>query len=184
MKETTKPSLGWDLAGYGNSGSALCRADRNGDTITATILSAPFICRPRHRIATAIHSTVDVEVDMLRHFARIGNTYLDVPVDLQLLGQLVDHCQDERVHYYWQLVKRPVDHVFNALEPLASNLGFAVARTSHILGRLAAENVALKLGSNLFETYPAATLQLVGNTNQWTESTYKGGRIVYRDNNI
>ena len=181
MKETAKPSLGWDLAGYGDSGSALCRADRNGDSIAATILHAPFICRPRHKIGSAIDSTVDAELEMLRRFARIGNTYLDVPIDLQELARLVDHLQDERALYYWQLVKRPVDHVFKALEPLACNLGFAVARTSHILGRLAAENARLKLGDNIFETYPAATLQLVWDTNQWTAAKYKGGKIVYRD---
>lgn len=174
-----KPSLGWDLAGYGDSGSALCRADRQGDTITAAILRAPFICRPRHKITASIHATVDTEVEMLRRFARIGNTYVDVPVDLQLLGRLVDHLQDEQAMYYWQLVKRPVDHIFKALEPLASNLGFAVARTSHILGRLAAESAGLKLGENLFETYPAATLQLVWDTNKWTEAKYKGGKIAY-----
>lgn len=181
MKETPKPSLGWDLAGYGDSGSALCRADRNGDTITAAILRAPFICRPRHKITASIHATVDTEVEMLRRFAKIGNTYLDVPVDLQLLGRLVDHLQDEQAMYYWQLVKRPVDHIFKALEPLASNLGFAVARTSHILGRLTAENAGPKLGECLFETYPAATLQLVWDTNKWTEAKYKGGKIIYQD---
>jgi hypothetical protein len=181
MKEMAKPSLGWDLAGYGDSGSALCRADRNGNSITATILCAPFICCPRHKIGAAIDSTVDAEVEMLRRFASIGNTYLDVPVDLQLLARLVDHREDERVLYYWQLVKRPVDYVFKALEPLACNLGYAVARTSHILGRLAAENAGLKLGDNLFETYPAATLQLVWDTNKWTEAKYKGGKIIYRD---
>jgi hypothetical protein len=57
-----------------------------------------------------------------------------------------------------------VVHVFQALEPLASNLGYAVARKAHILGRLAAEGGGL----NLFETYPAATIQLVWATNEWT----------------
>ena len=46
---------------------------------------------------------------------------------------------------------------------------------------LAAENAGLKLGDNLFETYPAATLQLVWDTNKWTEAKYKGGKIIYRD---
>lgn len=174
-----KPSLGWDLAGYGDSGSALCRAELKGDTISAAILRAPFICRPNHAISDLIRPTVDIEVEMLRRFAGIGNTFLDVPIDLQLLIRVADHLSDEQVMYYWQLVKRPVDHVFKALEPLASNLGFAVARTSHILGRLAAEGVDLKLGENLFETYPAATLQLVWDTNNWPEAKYKGGKIVY-----
>jgi len=93
----------------------------------------------------------------------------------------VDHHEDDRALYYWQLVKRPVDHIFKALEPLASNLGFAVARISHLLGRLAADNAGLMLGENLFETYPAATLQLVWHTNKLTGEKYKGGKIVYRD---
>jgi hypothetical protein len=32
-----KPSLGWDLVGYGDSGSVLGRADRTGVKIVATI---------------------------------------------------------------------------------------------------------------------------------------------------
>jgi hypothetical protein len=181
MKAIPRPSLGWDLAGYGDSGSALCRADRTGDAITATILRAPFICRPRHAIAADIQATTDAECEMLRRFARIGSVYLDVPIDLEQLIRLVDHLRDEPALFYWQLVKRPVDHIFWALEPLASNLGFAVARTSHILGRLVAENAGVTLGDNLFETYPAATLQLVWDTNQWTEAKYKGGKITFRD---
>src|SRR5689334_7283331 len=82
MKGTPTPSLGWDLAGYGDSGSALCRADRTGDTITATILRASFICRPRHAITADIQATADVECEMLRRFAKIGGIYLDVPIDL------------------------------------------------------------------------------------------------------
>src|SRR5438477_3337874 len=96
-------------------------------------------------------------------------------------ARVVDHHEDDRALYYWQLVKRPVDHIFKALEPLASNLGFAVARISHLLGRLAADNAGLMLGENLFETYPAATLQLVWHTNKLTGEKYKGGKIVYRD---
>lgn len=176
-----KPSLGWDLAGYGDSGSALCRADRIGHTINATILRAPFICRPRHKIAGTILSTVIIEIEMLRRFAKFGSTYLDVPIDLQLLPSIMDHLQIGQVSHYWQLVKRPVDHIFDALEPLSSNLGYAVARIGHLLGQLITEDIGLALGENLFETYPAATLQLVWNTNQWTEAKYKGGEMVYQN---
>lgn len=176
-----KPSFGWDLAGYGKSGSALCRADRDGDTINARVFRVPVICCPKLKIDSSIQATVEVELEMLRRFAKIGNTYLDVPVDLQLLARIMDHREDELGLYYWQLVKRPVDHVFKALAPLASNLGFAVARTSHLLGQLAGENVGLMLGENLFETYPAATLQLVRQTNKWTEAKYKGGKVIYHD---
>ena len=56
-----------------------------------------------------------------------------------------------------------------------------MARTAHLLGRLAAENDGLVLDKNLFETYPAATLQLVWHTNKWTEAKYKGGKVVYRN---
>src|SRR6185437_15378257 len=98
-----KPSLGWDLAGYGDSGSGLCRAVRKNDTITATILRAPCVCRPRHKIASRIDETVEIEAEMLRRFTRIGNVFLDVPIDLQALLRVVDHGQDERVQAYWQL---------------------------------------------------------------------------------
>ncbi len=176
-----KPCLGWDLAGYGDSGSGLCRAKRRGETITATVLRAPFICRPRHKIISSIHQTVEIETEMLDRFAKIGNTIIDVPIDLQLLGRIADHSFDERVQYYWQLVKRPVDHVFSALEPLGSNLGFAVARAAHIVGQITGEASGAKLGTTLFETYPAATIQLICASNEWTESKYKGGEIVCSD---
>ena len=91
-----KPSFGWDLAGYGKSGSALCRAYRQDNTISATVFCAPFICCPKLNIGSSIHDTVEVELEMLRRFAKLGNTYLDVPVDLQLLARVVDHRKDER----------------------------------------------------------------------------------------
>jgi hypothetical protein len=136
------------------------------------------VCRPRHKIDSRIDETVEIEAEMLRRFTRIGNVFLDVPIDLQALLRVVDHGRDERVQAYWQLVKRPVDHAFDALEPLASNLGFAVARIAHLLGRFALKD-GLSLEGNMFETYPAATLQLVWATNKWTEASYKGGKVEY-----
>ena len=155
-----KPSFGWDLAGYGKSGMAPRRADPQDNTISATVFRALFICCPKLNIVC--RSTTPWRSSWkCSPLAKLGNTPLDVPVDLQLLARVVDHRKDERLLDHWQLVKRPVDHIFKALEPLGSNLGFAVARTSHLLGRLVSENAGLKLGENVFETYPAATLQLV-----------------------
>ena len=37
----------------------------------------------------------------------------------------------------------------------------------------------LNLDENLFETYPAATVQLVWATNEWTDEKYKGGKAKY-----
>jgi len=174
------PSFGWDLAGYGESGSALCRADQIHDNITVTIFKAPFICRPCHMIDSSITETVAVEVEMLRRFSEIGNTYVDVPIDLQSLPSVVDHTQAKVVERYWQLVMRPVDYAFDALEPLGSNLGFAVARMSHLLGQLVTERGGLELGRNLFETYPAGSLQLICSASNWATAAYKGGEAEYR----
>jgi len=171
-----KPSFGWDLAGYGSSGSGLCRADRQGDTITATVLRADFVCRPNLTIDSEIGNTTEIELEMLRRFAGAGNTFIDVPIDLQSLIHIADYRVDERVSRYWQLVKRPVDHAFRALEPVGSNLGYAVARIAHLLGSLRESAPNLILGESLFETYPAATLELARNANDVTEAGYKGGK--------
>ena len=179
MGNDTKISFGWDLAGYGTSGSAFCRAVRTGHRIDATILMARCICRPSHKMVSSISQTVKTEVEMLRRCARIGSVFVDVPIDLQTLSTIVDYRNNEEVRYYWQLVKRPVDQVFSALESLASNLGFATARIANILGQLAEHEI--KLGANLFETYPAATLSLLGKTDQRSSvEAYKGGRAEFR----
>ena len=176
----SKISFGWDLAGYGSSGSAFCRALRSGNHIKATILQTPGICRPRHKIDTEITATVQLEAELIRRCVELGNVLIDVPIHLQSLAKVVDHQSDVAVRQYWELVKRPVDHVFSALEPLASNLGFATARIANILGHLSQTNVVL--GTNLHETYPAATLSLIGASKKWSEiDAYKSGRAIFRN---
>lgn len=172
-------SYGWDLAGYGSSGSAFCRATRKGSRIDAVILSSKAICRPCHKIDSSIVETVDLEVRLLEACASQGRIFIDVPIHMQSLSSVIDFECEHPVEFYWQLVKRPVDHVFTALEPLASNLGFATARIANILGRIS--KATLELDRNLFETYPAATLDLLACGHKWTSvEKYKGGKAHYQ----
>jgi hypothetical protein len=173
-------SYGWDLAGYGSSGSAFCRATRKGSRIDAVILSSKAICRPCHKIDSSITDTVELEVKLLQACGeKRGRIFIDVPIHMQSLSSVVDFQTSQQVDYYWQLVKRPVDHVFAALEPLASNLGFATARIANILGRM--PDGKLDLERNLFETYPAATLDLLAGSDKWTAvEKYKGGKAQYQ----
>ena len=174
-----RPTFGWDLAGYGNSGSGLCRADRSGNAITATVLRATFVCKPKLKMESAIGKTAMIEREMLRLITQVGAVYIDVPIDLQDLPRVVDFQSHATADRYWQLVKRPIDHAFDALEPLGSNLGYAVARIARLLGNLAATGSAVDLDRNIFETYPAASLRLIAGANDSGDVAYKAGQIAW-----
>ena len=59
----------------------------------------------------------------------------------------------------WQLTNRPVDKAFTALPPLADKIGAVVARMQRLKFVLGDKSF---VGKNLFETYSAASLELLG----------------------
>ena len=139
-----KTAYGLDFAGYSTGKSSLAKAtfeERNGLSI---------IVYRNHAFAEKLEGWEAIQPLAVRErqlLRSLRPLYMDVPIDLQ---SLTNH---EPVLFAWQLTKRPVDFVFNALPPLADRLGSPVARLAHLLGQDRAS-----LGAGLYETYPAASL--------------------------
>lgn len=135
---------------------------------------------------------VEKEVELLAACLRNRPLYVDVPIDLQGLPSPGGEI------YPWQLVKRPVDFAFDALPPLADRIGSVVARFANLLRSLPSEHPD-PLGRRLYETYPAASLRLLGlpyegykekkarvafEDSQWVGNGPKGERLAYIANNL
>ena len=95
------------------------------------------------------------EVKKLRHYMGAGKLVVDVCIDLQGLPA------PSHAEFVWGLTKRPVDRAFTALPPLADKIGSYVARMKSLCDRLNSKGDQ-PLGKSLFETYPAACLELIG----------------------
>lgn len=152
-------SFGWDLAGYGSSYSAFCHAAQDGDSVGVTVLECDAICRPGLGMSAEVFEIAIDEAELLKRCCAIAPLVVDVPIDLAPLPDLLSHKPVCPARYYWQLVRRPVDHALGALTPLADRIGYAVARLANLLRSL--EDSPVKLNATLFETYPAANLELL-----------------------
>lgn len=154
-------SFGWDLAAYGKkSNSALCFAIWKESHIHATILNYDRICKPKLAMVSPLQDTVKAETDFVSYCCKTASLYVDVPIDLQSLPQMVSHYEcDVRPVYNWQLYRRPIDQMLTAISPLADHLGYPVARLANIIRILG------KHPRKLFETYPGASLRYLEGEN-------------------
>lgn len=147
-----RTAWGLDLAGYSTGKSGLARADLlRGKTLSITVFE-------EHPLSTKRHlpdGLPDCELSALRYMLRTGLVCVDVPIDLQELLVL-----NPPAHYVWQLTKRPVDFAFVGQPPLASWIGALVARFRRLWRGIDPNGEVL--GDRLFETYPAASLRLLG----------------------
>lgn len=164
--ESTREAFGLDLSGF-TKRSGLAFARRNGSSINLHLitdhpLDVNFADRKRRWSET--------EAAFIKCLVGRAPVYVDVPIDLQKL-----HSPDQVVKAWWQLTMRPVDKILDGLAPLASFLGVPVARFQRIC-RECAEIV--KLGQNVFETYPAASLSFIDEQG----TSYKRGKIRYTGN--
>lgn len=152
--------FGLDLSGYSTGGTALAAVRISGETAAAVILRGSAFSRYRHGADDARGALAE-EREALSKCLTQGPLAVDVPIDLQ--GLPAPHG----LRFIWELTKRPVDYAFAAMAPLADRLGACVARFGALL---AAGDLQSELGRRLFETYPAATLALLGAPNK----RYKG----------
>jgi hypothetical protein len=159
-----RTAFGLDLAGYSSGRSGFARARYDGGVIDVTVYRGTVFGRPLAGIAPLPEHAAE-ERALLHACCERGLVFVDIPIDLQGLPTPSD------VRFPWQLVKRPVDFAFGALAPLADRIGAPVARFRHILAPLLTESADL-LGRRLFETYPAATLELLNHPRRG----YKGLR--------
>jgi hypothetical protein len=152
--------FGLDLSGYSTGKTVLAVAEMHDDTATAVILRNSALSKYRHGADDAREALAE-EIEALSKCIALGNIAVDVPIDLQGLPA------PEGYIFIWELTKRPVDYAFGAMSPLADRLGACVARFKALL---AAGNLESELGHRVFETYPAASLKLLGRAHR----RYKG----------
>ncbi len=156
-------SYGIDLSGYSSGKTALVKAEKSENSIKLEIIEEhPF--KNKRKGTDGINVTKE-EVNDFEKIIESGKLYIDVPIDLQGLPE------PDNPEYIWQLTSRPVDRAFGALLPLADRIGACVSRFKYLLKRSGKEE---ELGANLFETYPAASLKLMGLKNE----KYKGNNGV------
>ena len=165
-------AYGLDLAGYstGKSGFAKASVDASGAT-EVTVYS-------NHAFSRSVggHKEVSIasrdEITLLKFCLASGRLLIDMPLDLQAL------TEPWKAQYVWQLTKRPVDYAFSALPPMADKIGSPVARVRNWLHLLGTDDASLLgYGQNLFETYPAGSLELL----KLPHTKYKGQRVTFLD---
>jgi len=142
-----------DLSGYSSGGSSLARAERKSDSSIEIDIVTKSVFRRKTKGTSILNRVNQAEKSEIESILSNGTLVVDVCIDLQ---DLPNPSNAKRV---WQLTRRPVDRAFNALTPLADKIGAYVARMQRIL--LSTQEVC-RLGLNLFETYPAASLELMG----------------------
>jgi predicted nuclease with RNAse H fold len=150
-----KIAFGLDLGGYGKKGGTILAALAiDGENAEVGILTdSPFANKLKG--ASDLTSQIEEECMMLLHLAARGPVAVDVPIDLQGLPSPPD------VRRVWELTRRPIDRAFGGLAPLADKLGYCVARFLSLLK----SSGKLKIGESIYETYPAASLNLCGIAN-------------------
>ena len=153
--------FGLDLSGYSTGGTTLAAVQITGTAAAAVILRGSAFSRYRHGTERASDSLAQ-ERENLSTCMAIGPVAVDVPIDLQGLPA------PEGCEFIWEFTKRPVDYAFSAMAPLADRLGACVARFKAVL---ASTELKAELGRRLFETYPAATLALLGLPNKGYKGT-------------
>jgi predicted nuclease with RNAse H fold len=140
--------IGIDLAGYSTQKTAVAIAHREGASAHVTI-DRDHPLRTKRAGGNALREVANEEAEYLRECLEMGRVFVDVPIDLQGL------TRPDTANVIWELYQRPVDRAFRALSPVADRLGGPVRRFAQIVSRLRTTD----LGTRLFETYPAASIQ-------------------------
>jgi hypothetical protein len=144
-------AFGIDLAGYTTGRTVVAAMMRDEDSTRVWLLrNSPL--SEAYRSDAPLPGIVSAECEALRAMSRLGPVAIDVPIDLQKVGGA------ESAVIIWQLYKRPVDQAFKAMPALADRIGAPYARMQAILAYC---GHALRLGQELFETYPKASLQML-----------------------
>jgi hypothetical protein len=152
---------GIDLAGYGKKGGTILAAIRSKNSSADVGIITDTAFAKSLRGASDLEAQLEEESAELSRLLTFGAVAVDVPIHLQDLPSL------NNITRVWELTRRPIDRAFSGLAPLADKLGYCVAR----FRKLVASKPQFKIGERLFETYPAASLDLC----QIPRKGYKAG---------
>jgi len=149
-----KTAFGLDIAGYAGGNSGFARADLGSEGGIRVTVYEDHVFGRRLAGADPLGTVAEAEQRTLRSCRMRGDVVVDTPVDLQGLPSPAD------TYFTWELVRRPVDYAFGALAPLADRIGAPVARFRNMLSALEGDDG--KASHGVLETYPAASLKLLG----------------------
>lgn len=146
-----KTSFGLDIAGYstGKSGFAMAKR-KNKNSIEVTVFQGHIFSK-KFNSKYPLEEIVKKERDLIIACCRNSSLIVDIPIDLQGLPH------SNNASFIWELTQRPVDFAFGALAPLANLIGSPVARFQNLIS----EDFDDIIGKNIFETYPARSLELI-----------------------
>lgn len=152
---TLRTAFGLDIAGYAGGNSGFARADLGTDGVIRVTIYDGHVFGGRLKGSDPLGAVAEAEQQVLRACCDIGVLLVDTPVDLQGLPRAANP------YFTWELTKRSVDYAFEALAPLANLIGAPVARFQNMLSALREMDFSEGF-DRVFETYPAATLKLLG----------------------
>ena len=147
-----KQAWGLDLCGYSNKATLACAEVIDCKISVILFSDHPFAVKkkPWDMLSANDNDQVGDEVGFINPMVK-ESLYVDCPIDLQKLGAAAGK------KFKWELDKRSVDQALKGLSPLASLLGALVTRFRSVLERA---NSLERVGKNVFETYPAVSLEL------------------------
>jgi len=161
-------AFGLDLAGYSSGQTGFARADRKPNkSILITVYRNNLFCR-KLMGRDPLSDIANEERQVIAACLEQASLVVDVPIDLQGLPNV------SNPHFMWELTRRPVDFAFSALASLADRIGAPVARFIHWMEPL--NQKTNWLGQKLWETYPAASLELL----RLKSTGYKGKTAIFK----
>ncbi len=186
---TREIGYGLDLAGYSSGGSALAQAVREKSGETTVTIKRQSVFSKKIPGRDNLQQINQKEIEELQRLLSKGVLTVDVCLDLQGLPF------SKSATRVWQLTKRPVDRAYGGLPPLADKIGSYVARMERLRFKMS-DDQSVILGSQLFETYPAATLGILNlkstkykgkatfTGNRWEGMAEKSTAALTRNNNL
>lgn len=167
-----KTSFGLDIAGYSTGKSGFARARRKSDNSIIVTVYQGHVFSKKYDGKLSLDSVETRERELLQACCKNSVLLVDTPIDLQGLPNFDD------ASFIWQLTRRPVDYSFGGMAPFANYIGAPVARFQNLLSASDdLESFESLVGTQIFETYPAASLRLLG----LPYKKYKDHKIVFED---
>jgi hypothetical protein len=149
-----KTAFGLDLAGYSGGNTGFARADViPDDRILVTVYDGHPFATKRQRLDLIVEHSA-LEWEWVSACCQRGMLLVDVPIDMQ--GLPYPH----NITFTWELTMRPVDVAFGAMPPFADRIGAPAARFQYVMNAHQ-KKLWHTLGTQLYETYPAASLALL-----------------------
>lgn len=169
-----KTAFGLDLAGYSGGNTGFARADViPDDRILVTVYDGHPFATKRQRLDLIVEHSA-LEWEWVSACCQRGMLLVDVPIDMQ--GLPYPH----NITFTWELTMRPVDVAFGAMPPFADRIGAPAARFQYVMNAHQ-KKLWHTLGTQIYETYPAASLALLKPRKAIAYKSTRSERAIFGD---